>query len=230
MDILLVAATAFEIAPTLAFLEQNYSAGGQDQCFEKNGLKVYTLVTGVGAMASAWHLGQKLAHIQPDWVLHVGVAGAYDRSLKLGSVVQVSREQLGDLGVEEADGGFTDVFELGLVDPNSPPYVNGYLYKPEAEKFPFLPTVNALTVNRVHGQAGSIAATLVKYPNVQIETMESAAIFYGCLLTQTPFAAIRSISNYVEPRNRDAWQLGLAIENLNLVIREILESITPPTP
>lgn len=224
MDILLVAATAFEIAPTLAFLEQNFE-NAEGQFFTKNELRVQTLVTGVGAMPTAWHLGQSLALRRPSWVVNAGVAGAYDRSLELGMVVQVIRDQFGDLGVEEADGRFTDVFELGLTDHNEAPFINGHLHNPAAGQTPFLPVVNALTVNRVHGQSGSISAIRTKYPSTQIETMESAAIFYGCLLAQVPFSAIRSISNYVEPRNRDAWELGLAIEQLNLVLKEILESL-----
>lgn len=230
MKILLLAATAYEVAPTLAFLEKEYALNEQTGAFEKNDLQVNTLITGVGATASTWHLGQFLAHTRVDWVLNAGVAGAYDRSLDLGAVVQVTRERFGDLGVEEADGSFTDVFELGLVEAHTPPFINGQLYNPGAEQTPFLPAVNGLTVNRVHGQVNSIGAIRAKYPDAQIETMESAAIFYGCLLAQIPFAAIRSISNYVEPRNRDAWQLGLAIEQLNKVILAVLESLNPPAP
>ena len=33
---------------------------------------------------------------------------------------------------------------------------------------------------------------------------------------------MRAISNYVEPRNRDGWQLELAIDNLN---REVINLI-----
>lgn len=228
MNILLLAATAYEIAPTLSFLEQNFTQNSSGSSFEKDGLRVDTLITGVGSMVCAWHLGQYLAQHPTNWVLNAGVAGAYDRSLALGTVVQVTRERFGDLGVEEADGKFTDVFELKLSQPSAPPFVNGQLYNPAAEQTPFLPAVHGLTVNRVHGQAESIAAIRDKYPEAQIETMESAAVFYGCLLASVPFVAIRSISNYVEPRNRNAWQLGLAIEQLNEVVQEILLSLSPP--
>jgi len=57
---------------------------------------------------------------------------------------------------------------------------------------------------------------------VQVESMEGAAFFYACLMAEVPFLEIRSISNFVEPRNRDAWDLPLAIGNLNQVLAEIL--------
>jgi len=37
-----------------------------------------------------------------------------------------------------------------------------------------------------------------------------------------PCMQIRAVSNYVEKRNRDAWQIGLAIKNLNTFASEFL--------
>ncbi|MBK9337762.1 MAG: futalosine hydrolase [Lewinellaceae bacterium] len=221
MDILLVAATPFEVAPILTFLEHNFQKKG-DASFEKDGVAVHPLITGVGMASTAWHLGRYLALYRPDWVLNAGVAGAFDRSFQPGEVVQVVADRFGDLGVEEADGRFTDMFELGLIAPDEPPFEQGLLRNPVAENFGFLPAVRGLTVNRVHGGATSIEAVQKKYPDIQVETMESAAFFYACLLADVPFSAIRSISNYVEPRNRAAWELGLAIERLNEVLVEML--------
>lgn len=227
MHILLAAATPFEIAPTISFLESTLKKAS-DQIFQKNTLSVQLLITGVGVMATAWNLSRTLAAGGIDWVINAGVAGAFDRSLQPGKVVQVVSERFGDLGVEEADGRFTDLFELGLLNLNQPPFVNGVLYNPTADETPFLPAVKGLTVNRVHGTVSSITAIREKYPEVQIETMEGAAIFYGCLLAEVPFVEIRSISNMVEPRNRDAWELELSIKQLNAVLIELLQEIIPP--
>ncbi|MEM9847875.1 MAG: hypothetical protein AAF847_08290 [Bacteroidota bacterium] len=80
-----------------------------------------------------------------------------------------------------------------------------------------------MTVNKVHGYEPSIEQITSKYP-VQVESMEGAAFFYAALVSETPFLQIRAISNYVEARNRDNWKLGLAIDNLNEVLVEILKS------
>jgi futalosine hydrolase len=213
MHILLVAATPFEIAPTFAWLEANFqqkSAG----VFEKEGLVVQTLVTGIGMTATAFHLGNCFTQQRPDWAINAGISGAFDSELKLGEVVQIVSECFGDLGVEEPDGRFTDLAELGFL-PQS------LFFNPQPP-IPDLRSCQGLTVNKVHGSEGSIQKISTKYPNVQVESMEGAAFFYACLASGVPFIEIRSISNRVEPRNKDAWNLPLSIQNLNEVLLGIL--------
>ena len=224
MNILLVSATPFEIRPLQEWLNAKFTAQ-EEGIFQKNGLTVRLLVTGIGLTATAWNLGRRLALHPPDLALNVGIAGAFDRSLQLGDVVHVTSERFGDLGVEEADGRFTDLFELALLEPTDPPFVNGLLYNPDAAQYRFLPPVRGLTVNKVHGNQASIHAIQQKYPDAQVESMEGAAFFYACLQSGIPFLQIRSISNYVEPRNRAGWQLGLAIEALNTTVVEMIHGL-----
>ena len=223
MQILLTAATPFEIAPTLKWLEEHFRLN-ENGVFEKNNLSVFPLVTGVGAVATAFHIGRYLVKNQPDLALNAGIAGAFDRNIQMGEVLNVVTERFGDLGVEEADARFTDLFELGLLENNTPPFINDILHNPAAGHASFLPTAKGLTVNKVHGSESSIAAIRAKYPDIQVESMEGAAFFYACLLANIPFLEIRSISNYVEARNRDAWNLPLAINNLNGVITGMLDA------
>ena len=217
MHILLVAATPFEIAPTIAWLESKFQQKTEG-VFERNNLVVQTLVTGVGSTATAFHLGRFLAQNRPDWVINAGIGGAFDSMFNLGEVVQITSERFGDLGVEEADGRFTDVAELGFM-PQS------LLTNPQPP-IPNILSCNGLTVNKVHGTEASIQKIRAKYPDVQVESMEGAAFFYACLLSGVPFAEIRSISNRVEPRNRAAGDLPLAIRNLNEMLVGMLEGVT----
>ena len=223
MQILLVSATIFEIAPALNWLEKHFDRNGNG-VFEQKSLSVFPLVTGVGMTATAFHVGQFLAKNQPDLALNAGIAGAFDKNFKLGDVLNVVTERFGDLGVEKADGRFTDLLELGLLEKNAPPFINGILRNPAAEQAAFLPAAHGLTVNKVHGSPDSIAAIQAKYPDAQVESMEGAAFFYACLLTKTPLLEIRSISNYVEARNREKWDLPLAINSLNQTLIEMLEA------
>jgi futalosine hydrolase len=55
--------------------------------------------------------------------------------------------------------------------------------------------------------------------------MEGAAFFYACREAGVPCLQIRAVSNYVEKRNRDAWQIGLAVKNLNTFAVELLERL-----
>lgn len=216
MHILLVAATPFEIAPTIAWLETHFQQSSEG-VFEKENLQVQILVTGVGMTATAFQLGHYLAQHRPDWILNAGIAGAFDPSLNLGDVVQIVSERFGDLGVEEADGRFTDMAELGFMPQT--------MFPNPQSPIPNLRSCAGLTVNKVHGAASSIEKIQEKYPEAQVESMEGVAFFYACLAAGVPFIEIRSISNRVEPRNRDAWDLPLAIRELNEVLVGILEAI-----
>lgn len=223
MEILIIAATPFEIGPLIANLNGFYEKKGEG-VFAKDDRIIRIVVSGVGIAATSWQLGQLLALSKPHLAINAGIAGAFDRSLRIGDVVHVVTERFGDLGVEESDGRFTDLFEMGLIDTSNALFINGKLQNPSAAQTTFLPVVHGLTVNKVHGAAASIEAIRQKYPDAQVESMEGAAFFQACLSAGIPFLAIRSISNVVEPRNREAWNLPLAIDNLNKVLIELLEA------
>lgn len=224
MDILLVAATPDEIAPTIVYLNQKFKQI-HPGIYQNGAYSVAVLITGVGMVVTAWEMGRYLTLNKPDWVINAGIAGALDPALQLGQVVQVASDCFADLGAETADNQFLDLFDLQLCGPNDPPFIDGHLYNSAAEQATFLPRVQGLTVNRTHGSAETIRALRIKYPGAQVETMEGAAFFYACLQTGVLFLPIRSISNYVEPRNRKNWKIRLAVEQLNLVVIEMLESL-----
>lgn len=223
MRVLITAATAFEIGPLETFLKENFTATGNYQ-YQKGSLEVVILISGVGLPITSYHLAKMLALYRFDWALNVGIAGAFNRKLALGDVVQVVSQRFGDLGVEEADGQFTDMHQLGLIDGNIPPFQNGELLNPASETFEFLPKVKSISVNKVHGYPPSIKKIQAKY-EADIESMEGAAFFYACLSENIPFLEVRSISNYVEARNRENWEIGLAIEQLNEVVREMIKGL-----
>lgn len=221
--ILIIAATSFELGPLREYLEKNYQKEN-DHFFNQQHC-IDLLVSGIGMMATTHSLGRALVQQPYDLVIQVGIAGAFDRQLSIGDVVNVVVERIGDIGVEEADGRFTDLFELELLSPDEFPYQNGQLRHPNAASFHFLKNVEGLTVNKVHGHNGHIEAIKKKYRNVVVETMEGAALFYVCLQQNTPFLAIKGISNYVESRNKANWNIPLAIHNSNNTVLEILKML-----
>ncbi|KKO19734.1 MAG: hypothetical protein BROFUL_01556 [Candidatus Brocadia fulgida] len=52
--------------------------------------------------------------------------------------------------------------------------------------------------------------------------MEGAAFFYACLMERIPCLQIRTISNYIEDRNKGRWNVPLAIDNLNTIALNII--------
>lgn len=224
MKIIFVSATPFEIEPLRQHLQANFWPHSNDH-FQKDSLEVHLLVAGIGMTLTAFNLGGLFAKQSFDLVVNAGIAGAFpNRSLQIGDVVNVISERFADMGVEEADGSFTSVHELGLLDANASPFTEGELRNP-VDDFDFLPTAKGLTVNKVHGFQPSIDALCSKY-EADVESMEGAAFFMACLLADVPFLEIRSISNFVETRNRAAWDLPKAIKNLNEVLVSMLGSVS----
>lgn len=216
MNLLLAAATVAEIAPLIKILQTD----DQPDFYDSFGIPQGTLdvcITGVGLMAATFALTHALHLRRYDFVLQAGIAGSFDPGLPPGSVVVVRSEQVGDLGAED-NGSFLDHFSLGLTRKNARPFTEGKLRNP-LEDMPFktghLPKVKGLTVHTVSGHQPTIDARLARHPGVAVESMEGAALHFVCLQMRVPFLQLRAISNYVEPRNREAWQLGAAVGALN---------------
>lgn len=219
--ILLVAATEMEIRPLLDWFTGQWKTA-EPGLFERGETRVECLVTGIGAVATAWRLGLRLSAAPPDLVINAGIAGALDRQLALGQVVNVVSERWGDLGVEQSDGSFSDVFQSGLADPDQLPFQGGVLRHPTATEMRFLPNVHGITVQRVHGYEPHIERFRADFPEAQVESMEGAAVFYACLWAGIPFLQIRSLSNYVEKRDRSRWQIATAVDALNKTLMEMI--------
>ena len=201
MKVLLAAATPQEIKP---FLEKSKTHNSWDVC-----------ITGVGLMAATFSLTKALLEKKYDFVLQAGVAGSFDPAYPPGALAVVQKEYLGDLGAED-HFVFKDIFELGLLGQDEMPFQKKALVNAMAgcpfQEMP--PAVAAITVHTVSGHVPTIAARAEKFGAV-LESMEGAALHYVCLKLGIPFLQLRAVSNFVEPRNRNNWQLPLAIKNLN---------------
>jgi len=55
--------------------------------------------------------------------------------------------------------------------------------------------------------------------------MEGAAFLYACLLEGISCLQIRAISNKVERRNKDNWDIKLAVKNLTEKSLEIIKTL-----
>lgn len=196
MKTLVVAATKAE----LTFLYQHFNMQEGDFIEDKN---FDILITGVGMVATAFSLGK---HLSPKYnlVLNLGIAGSFDRSRELGKVVNITKDTFAELGAEDGEN-FLTITDLGFGENT---------YKSNSTINTGLQEVSGVTVNRVSGNDKNIK-NLIKRLNPTTESMEGAAILYACHLEKIDCLQVRSISNYVEPRNKDNWKIGLAIKNLN---------------
>jgi futalosine hydrolase len=226
MKILIVAATIAEIKLLKNYLDDTFSSNGEGFYQIDLHSSIQILITGVGVMHTAFALSHKASLQSFDLAINLGVCGSFDLKIALGSVIEVVKDRLGDLGVEEANGQFLDVFDINLENKDSSPYQNGWISRIENNYLPTgLPPSNGITVHKVTGTTESIEAIQKKY-NADMESMEGAAFFYTCAKLNIPSIQVRAISNYVEPRNRAAWKMEEAIHNLNLFAIEYLKNLT----
>jgi futalosine hydrolase len=186
-------------------------------------LDINILVTGVGSVATAWVLKQWICtYGKPDLAINAGIAGSYRDDISIGDVVLLQSDCFADAGIED-DKEFITLFEAGFISENEFPFKHGIL---NADPLYFdllkslLKPVNAITVNTSTGSETS-KSRLVRKFNPDIETMEGATFFYICSRENIPFIAIRSISNIVEKRNRDNWNIKLALDNLSAKLNDI---------
>lgn len=220
MRILIVAATRPEVEPLI----QSFGLQVKDEpdLFLPRHASVANcsvLITGAGMVPTAFALGKHLPHNVYNLVINLGIAGSFDRNIPLGSVTEITQDTFAELGAED-DTRFISIEQMGLgagiFNPTSS--VNYFTSKINIIK------ANAITVNKVHGNAASIAG-IVDRLNPQLESMEGAAFFYACHQLKVPCVQIRAVSNYVEKRNRDNWEIGLAVKNLNTFALELIREL-----
>ena len=178
-------------------------------------------VTGLGVMTTAYHLAKINLTFAPDEIIHLGIAGSYEKSLDLGTVVEVRTEKLVDFGAEGKTGQHLSFHELvPSVNGNHEPWNEKQLINPTSPYPPTLALCYGITVPFAAGEKNTIARR-AQY-HAQIESMEGAAVFYTCIQENIPFHCLRAISNYVEERDRDNWQVGMALKNLAKLIDELM--------
>lgn len=210
MSLLLCAATTFEIQPTLDFIKK--------QQLDK---QITVLVTGIGLMACTYALTKQICVQRPKMIIQAGIAGSLDPKLALAQVVAVKTEVIGDLGVEEQNS-FRDLFSLGFIQKDLPPFQNGKLVNPNLpDNATYLLQVDGVSVNEI----STSKSRIIHYQQAlgaQVESMEGAALHFVALQEKIPFLQLRSISNYIGERNKQAWKLQEAINTLNTKLQELI--------
>lgn len=197
MKLLIVAATENEIYP---FLESG---------LHKSHL-IDVLITGVGMVSTAYSLGKRISENKYTALLNVGIAGTFNENIALGSIVRVTEDCFSELGAED-DQTFLTLKDMGFGDIQFHENAGSLA---DFETIKSLPNLKGITVNKVHGNENSISKVLSQF-SPDVESMEGAAVFYAAQQENLFALQIRSISNRVEKRNKENWNIPLAIKNLN---------------
>ena len=206
MEILLIAATNFEIQPTINYLAD------RDCLIGSNRFDV--LITGIGSMSTAYWLTKTIEKKRPALLIQAGVAGSFSENYPPGSLVLVNEEVTGDLGVEE-NNEFKDVFDMGLPQISDPYTGKNLINNEDAMLQRYnLPLVKAVTINEITTRPARIQQLQQKYQPV-VESMEGAAFHYIALVEKIPYIQLRAVSNMVGERDKSKWKMKEAIQLLN---------------
>ncbi|MSR82294.1 MAG: futalosine hydrolase [Candidatus Latescibacteria bacterium] len=226
-EVLLLSATAFEqdfLAAHLGEKVEQQVAGRRWQRGRLAGREILMVEGGIGAVNTAHALTCVLQVHQPALVLQAGVGGAYPAAgLGIGDVALASEENYGDLGVR-TPAGWQSAELIGIpILQQDVSYFNRFPLDPEQVAramqilqdgswdggCPALRSGPFVTVQECSGLASLGEERRVRFSGL-CENMEGAAAAHLCRLYRVPFLEVRGISNLVEDRRREGWDLPLA--------------------
>jgi len=226
MKILIVTATWKESEPLRQALGDCIPVENILFRYRLNDKVIDLLVTGTGMVSTAYAMGQLTGRQKYDLAINAGICGSFNRNIRLGEVVNVVADSFADMGAEDNDS-WLPMSKLG--SENQDDLLSGDVtFNSNPGRFSVLLNhlrpVNGATVNTVHGNAESIRRFSVR-TDAGIETMEGAAFMFALTGSDTKFIELRSVSNYVEPRNTDNWNIPLAIGELGVELVRLLKDL-----
>ncbi len=195
---------------------------------------VVLIETGIGAVNTAQTLTVALQEIDPKLVLQIGIGGAYLGSgLDKGDIALATEENYGDLGVITSAGWFpADEIGIPVLSTNRD-YYNTYsldstlvaraqhILEQSGEQVVPGPFV---TVQQCTGRE-DIGNELAARFKAICENMEGAAAAHISTLYSVPFLELRAISNLVEDRNKDAWDIPQSVQRVQIAARKFIEAL-----
>lgn len=212
-DILIVTAVEAEQAAVLRGL-------GDSSRYE-------VIAAGVGPAAAAAGTARSLARGNYRLVVSAGIGGGFPEQAEVGSLVVADVIIQADLGSETPDG-FLSTEELGFgttsvrVDLELAERLTAALQRADMTAV-LAPIATVSTTTGTKTTADKLAA---RVPGAAAEGMEGFGAAQAAALFDLPVLELRSISNTVGPRDRDAWNIPEALhllERASSVLMEVLQ-------
>ncbi|MFV8829497.1 futalosine hydrolase [Alkalihalobacterium sp. APHAB7] len=184
------------------------------------------VVSGVGIAAAAAATARVLATNTYDLVINAGIAGGFVGQAEVGSIVIANEIVAADFGTETSEG-FVSIDELGFgssrieADKNLVEVVS----KTFSNAGQTVTTGPIITVSTVTGTAETTEEMLRRVPSGKAEAMEGFGVATAAGQFGIPILEIRTISNAVGPRDRDAWRIKEALQTLqeaSTILQEVL--------
>lgn len=176
------------------------------------------IASGAGAAAAATGAAWMLATEPYELAVSIGIGGGFAPNAPVGSVVISTRTIAADLGAD-SPGGFLPIADLGFAPVVDDPDEGWAEQAALALTAAGLTVVTGaiLSVSTVTGTAERAATLLARHPDAAAEGMEGYGVATAATMANIPYIEIRTISNTVGPRDRDAWRIEEALDTLAAV-------------
>ena len=243
-SIILVTATAMEMRVVMQGLglDEAVPEPGESLTRRVRDIPVRFVCSGIGPLAAAFTMGSlagegALSPARGRGILSLGIAGTYARHVApIGSVVMADAEiwpeygLLTEHGVDPVALGFPLAGKKGDIAPSpvwdtlvlSPATALAAMglanpaVVPRPLESPLVVTGASVTVAAVSGTFSRAEELAVRYAALS-ENMESFPLALAATRLGIPFAEIRSVSNHVGDRSKEAWDIPAALVSLSYV-------------
>ena len=229
--IAVITATSFEARRITGALDSREKPDKHVTLGKLGKTPIAVIISGIGLANAACAATVVMERCAPRAVIVTGIGGAYHGSgLKQGDVAAATRETFAEMGTITKDGfvratemdlctltrGCREFFESFMLDKKLLELAGPHVQKTG----PFL-SVSTVTGTLKRGKE------LVKRFETQplCENMEGAAVANVCARYGIPMAELRGISNMVEDRDRDNWQVELAAKAAQDALLNFIQEI-----
>ncbi|GAB4534244.1 MAG: futalosine hydrolase [Thermodesulfovibrionia bacterium] len=185
------------------------------------------MITGIGKVNASHSATVLIEHLPIRLLINCGVGGAYPESgLDVGDIAIASKEIYGDEGVYGSDKGMREI-GIPVLKLGKKGYFNEFLLDTRLLRDVSLkgerigPFVTISSVSGTYERAIELGSRF----NAICENMEGAAIAHVCRIYNIPMLEIRGISNIAGIRDKRRWNAGLASENCQRFVLEVIKSL-----
>ncbi len=189
---------------------------------------------GPGKVNAAHSTTLLLENYNIDILVLFGIGGAYEGScLDIGDIAIAETENYGEEGVMTSDGWKPmDFIGIPLLKKDKD-YYNSYPMDPILSGQAMLASRsrglntksgNFITVSMCSGTLLTGKSRRMRF-NGLCENMEGAAVAHICTMYDIPMVEIRGISNIIEDRDMNLWNIEKAAANCNKTVLELIRRL-----
>lgn len=224
MKILLVADSQEELRPIIAKMDQSWEKVNPNE-YKSEDLSVQFLIGGHTQFQMIFNLCNFKEIATFDRVINIGLAAGNTRILDIGQTVNIGRDIFGDIGLEESDGNFKDLFDLKLADSAKLPFFRAEIFNEDIINPLKYNVVKSISLNTIPGTFENIERLNKKY-HADTISRTGAAFAFSCKMLNIKYLQLRTVYRYLEPSSYPYREKEMAIIKLGEDVFKFLDHIS----